>query len=101
MIHWHAVKDYLIGTLAISSTLHTFLPPWDWNPPFVEEGLADFPKLQSFCRRLIAFVFHNRYYKLLIYILGGLAFALRSTFWRGSISMPVQFQKREAENGKV
>lgn len=101
MINYHELKDYAIGTLAIASTLHTVLPPWDWNPPFIEEGLADFPKMQNFCRRLIDFLFHNRYYKLLIYILGGLAFALRSTLWKNSISMPVQFQKKQAENGKV
>lgn len=101
MITWHHVIDIAFVVGATSSALHSLLPPWDWNPPFVEEGLADFPRLQDFLRRLIALIFHNRYYKLLIYILGGFALALRSTVWRGSISMPVQFQKREAENGKL
>lgn len=93
MISNHELSDYITRTLAISSTLHTFLPPWDWHPAFVEEGLADFPKLQKFFRRTIAILFHNRYYKLSIYILGGMAMALRSTIWKKSISMPVQFQK--------
>lgn len=98
MITFHELKDYALATLATCATLHSILPPWDWNPQF--ELLADFPKLQKLLLRSIALLFHNRYYKLIIYIVGFAGAHARSTLWRNQISMPVQFEKLQA-NGKV
>ena len=71
------VKD-ITGLVAGCSLLHTILPPWDWKPEFVEEGLSDFPTAQ----RAFYGVFHNRWYKFLIYAVGYIALNGRSTVWR-------------------
>jgi hypothetical protein len=55
LFHWGA------SIIVISTFLHTFLPPWDF--------LNDFPTLQ-------------KYYKLLIYIVGYTAGNARSTVWQ-------------------
>ena len=60
------------------SLLHTLLPPWDWKPKFVEEGLADFPTAQ----KLFYGAFNNRWYKLIVYTVGYVALNGRSTVWR-------------------
>jgi len=98
VITYHALKDYALGTLAVCATLHSILPPWDWDPPM--KAFEDFPKVQHFFRRLIAVLFHNRYYKLAIYIVGFAGAHARSTLWKNSISMPVQIERMQA-NGKV
>jgi hypothetical protein len=98
VINWHELKDYGIGTLATCATLHSILPPWDWNPSL--DWLSDFPKVQNAARRSIAFVFRNRYYKLAIYIIGFAGAHARSTIWRKSISMPVQFDKMQQDAGQ-
>lgn len=61
----HHIIDILTSVVAICSLLHTLLPPWDF--------LNDFPRAQ-------------KYYKLLIYIIGYLALNGRSTVY-GSISV--------------
>ncbi len=94
---WHQLRDYALGTMATCATLHSILPPWDWNPAI--EWLKDFPKVRSFLLRSIAFLFHNRYYKLTIYIIGFAGAHARSTLWKSSISMPVQFEKMQANGG--
>ena len=52
-------------TVAVCSILHTFLPPWDF--------LNDFPRVQ-------------KYYKLLVYVVGYIAINGRSTVYK-SISV--------------
>lgn len=76
---WHVVLDYATRAVAVCAVLHTFLPPWDWKPQFVVEGLADFPAVQNLFFKSI----HNRYYKLLIYTIGYIAINGRSTIWKG------------------
>lgn len=79
MIHdWHKVLDVVTKIIAVCSFLHTVLPPWDWEPTTVTVGLAEFPLLQ----RAFYAVFHNRYYRLLIYLTGWVALNGRSTIWR-------------------
>ena len=82
MVNWIDLKDPIkdvTEVITLCSFLHTVLPPWDWKPKFIEEGLADFPTSQA------AFysIFHNRWYKLLIYVIGYIALNGRSTLWRG------------------
>lgn len=89
IIHWHELKDYAVNTVAICSTLHAVLPPWDWQPQFVTEGLSDFPRAQNF----MLGIFRNRWYKLIIYTIGYIALNMRSTVWKSSIGMSAQFQK--------
>jgi len=101
MIHlnWHEIADYTTRTVATCGILHSALPPWDWEPEFVTVGLADFPKAQAMFRA----AFHNRYYKLLIYLVGYLALHGRSTFWAGAISVKKQVAEAvaQAQNGKI
>jgi hypothetical protein len=61
MLHTHNLIDIGTETVAICSVLHTVLPPW--------EAFNDFPGPQ-------------KYYKLLIYIIGYLALNGRSTLYR-------------------
>jgi len=83
--NFHELKDYVLEMMVISSALHSILPPWDWDAAF----LADFPWAQ----RLILNFVRNRWYKLAIYGIGYVAVNIRSTLWKNTISMPVQFQK--------
>lgn len=92
-IPWHHIIDVGTEVVAVCSVAHTALPPWDWNPDFVKEGMADFPSAQSVFRG----IFHNRWYKLLIYVIGYVALNGRSTIWRAAISMPNQIAKAMTE----
>lgn len=78
IVHW--VQALRIATAIVSgcSFLHTFLPPWDWKPDFIEVGMSEFP----FIQRCFYRVFHNRYYRALIYIIGFVALNGRSTVWK-------------------
>lgn len=67
-----------LAMVTACSFLHTFLPPWDWKPKFVQEGLVDFPVAQ----KTFYAAFDNRYYKLLVYTVGYIALNGRSTVWR-------------------
>lgn len=91
--------DWFILWLKVTtcaSILHNMLPPFDWKPKFVTEGFIDFPDIQVlFCR-----VFHNRYYKLLIYIVGYVALNGRSTVWAASISIKTQINKAKEDTAK-
>lgn len=60
-MHAHNLIDIGTETVAICSVLHTILPPW--------EAFNDFPAAQ-------------KYYKLLIYVIGYLALNGRSTIYR-------------------
>lgn len=58
------------GTIIVCSILHSTLPPWDF--------LNDFPTLQ-------------KYYKLLIYVIGYVALNARSTVYKSiSTTQPTQ-----------
>lgn len=57
----HQFFDYAAATIVVCSILHTFLPPWDF--------LADFPRAQ-------------KYYKILIYVIGYIAGNARSTVYK-------------------
>jgi len=61
MVTQHQVLDTVTETVFISSILHTLLPPWDF--------LNDFPRAQ-------------KYYKVLIYIIGYAAGNGRSAVYR-------------------
>jgi hypothetical protein len=87
MTAFHELRDGFLIAGAVSSVLHSVLPPWDWEV----EALADFPNAQRIVIRLV----RNRWYKLLIYICGYIAFNARSSIWR-SISMPQQVRKHNA-----
>lgn len=63
----HAVKDVMMDVMVSSSVLHTFLPPWD------ADAFQPFPTFQ-------------KYYKLLIYVIGYIGFNARSTVYK-SISV--------------
>jgi len=97
-LNWHEVADYGTRTVATCSLLHTLLPPWDWEPEFVTVGLVDFPKAQAIIRT----TFHNKYYKLLIYLVGYIALNGRSTLWAGAIGIKKQITEAvaQAQNGK-
>jgi len=82
---WHAIKDYAVNTVAICAFLHTMLPPYNWDPEFVTVGLKEFPASQ----KMFHAVFDNRYYRLLIYVIGYVALHARSTVWQSiSINNP-------------
>lgn len=78
MHDWHKALDIATETVAACSFLHTVLPPWDWQPEFVSSGLSEFPAAQ----KAFYATFHNRYYRLLIYVIGYVALNGRSTIWR-------------------
>lgn len=91
----HELIDYVTRSVALAGTLHTIMPPWNWRPKFVTEGLADFPTAQK------AFygAFSNRWYKLLVYIVGYVALHARSTLWRSlSIDNPKGVNTRLASS---
>lgn len=73
--HW---LDIATETIAVCSMLHTLLPPWDWRPDFVTQGLSEFPAAQ----RAFYAVFNNRWYRALIYLIGWVALNARSTIWK-------------------
>ncbi len=81
MIQWlmahHKLIDWATQTIAFCSVLHTVLPPWDWNPDFVKLGLREFPTSQ----KLFYALFNNRWYRVLVYIIGFMAINMRSTVW--------------------
>ena len=64
MMNWDFAQWAAFGAhvIAISSVLHTVLPPW--------EAFCDFPRLQ-------------KAYKLFIYLLGWVAINFRSRIWSG------------------
>lgn len=68
MISQHQLVDLATETVVACSLLHTFLPPWDF--------LADFPRAQ-------------RYYKLVVYVIGYIGLNARSTVYQ-SVSMKNQ-----------
>lgn len=74
----HHLLDVATETIAVCSFLHTVLPPWDWQPEAVSVGLAEFPVAQ----KAFYAIFHNRYYRLFIYVLGYVALNGRSTIWK-------------------
>lgn len=74
----HQIRDFATRFMVTCSIIHTFLPPWDWEPEFVTVGLSEFPVAQKVFRGF----FHNRYYKLLVYLVGFIAVNLRSTIWK-------------------
>jgi hypothetical protein len=80
MVHpdWHKVLDTTTETIAVCSMLHTVLPPWDWRPDFVTQGLAEFPLAQ----KMFFGVFNNRWYRVAIYTIGFIALNGRSTIWK-------------------
>lgn len=57
----HKIFDYVVGLSFVCSLLHSLLPPWD--------VLQDFPKAQ-------------KYYKVVVYIIGYLAVNARSTVYK-------------------
>lgn len=75
---WKRVLNIGTEVVAACSLLHTVLPPWDWHPDFVEVGMAEFPVAQ----KSFYAVFHNRYYRFLIYLIGYVALNGRSTIWK-------------------
>jgi hypothetical protein len=91
--------DWLVLWLKVTvscSALHNFLPPWDWKPKFITEGLCDFPNAQAtFCK-----IFHNRWYKLLIYVVGYIALNGRTTVWGQSIGIKKQLNQAKEETGQ-
>lgn len=92
-IDWYKLTHIAAEAVAVCSVLHTVLPPWDWDPDFVKDGLADFPAIQAVFRM----AFHNRYYKLLIYMVGYIALNGRSTLWKGAISIGKQLEKARVD----
>lgn len=74
----HRWLDVATETIAICSLLHTVLPPWDWRPDFVTQGLSEFPVAQ----KVFYGVFNNRWYRVLIYGIGYVALNGRSTIWK-------------------
>lgn len=85
-MNWHSIAQEIIdhpwpsitGIIAACSLAHTLLPPYDWKPSFVEEGLAEFPVAQ----KVFYGCFNNRYYKLAVYTVGYVALNGRSTIWK-------------------
>lgn len=90
---------YITGGVTLCSALHSLLPPWNWDPDFVKEGLKEFPGLQ---RRFHSF-FDNRWYRVFVYAVGFVALNARSTFWRSiSVENPKGVNANlQALNGKV
>lgn len=61
MVDIHAIKDYAFDVIICCSVAHNFLPPFEF--------LNDFPTAQ-------------KYYKLLIYVIGYIALNARSTVYK-------------------
>lgn len=79
MMHAHNWLDLATETVAVCSVLHTILPPW--------EAFNDFPAAQ-------------RYYKLLIYIIGYAALNGRSTIYQGISTKDGQLPSKAATESK-
>lgn len=75
---WHKLLLVATSTISVCSFLHTFLPPWDWRPNFVTQGLSEFPKAQ----KIFFATFNNRWYRVLIYLIGYIAINGRSSVWK-------------------
>lgn len=93
LMNHHHLVDVFTEVVAVCSVLHTFLPPYDWNPYFVNTGLAEFPSAQ----KLFHAIFNNRWYRFIVYIIGFTALNARSTIWKGAISIGKQLDKVRAE----
>jgi hypothetical protein len=91
MMTVHELKDIGLAIIVTSSALHTLLPPWDWEAEF----LVDFPRARAGIVRVV----HNRWYKLIVYLVGFVAINARSTLWR-SIAMPRQIRRLE-KSGRI
>jgi hypothetical protein len=78
---------------ATATVIHNLLPPYDWDPEWCRDGLADFPGAQTFVRG----IFRNRWYKLLVYMAGWVAGNIRSTIWAKFISKDIQVAKARKE----
>jgi len=78
----HRLFDSLTEIITVSAFLHSVLPPWDWNPDFVKIGLHEFPTAQNVFYK----TFNNRWYRVMVYVIGFVALHARSTVWR-SISV--------------
>lgn len=80
LINW-ALNNRVVHVITLVTTVcgvaHTFLPPWDWNPDFIKEGLCEFPTVQTIFRKAL----NNRWYRILIYTVGYVAIHGRSTVW--------------------
>jgi len=102
LVQWLITSKYFIyitSVVTMCSALHSVMPPWDWDPYFVRDGLREFPSLQKLFYR----IFNNRWYRIFIYTIGFIALNARSTFWK---SISTQNAKSvnanmEALNGKV
>lgn len=97
LVHNHYVQ-WFTAVVTTCSFLHSVLPPYDWEPDFVNEGLVDFPSAQNAFHA----VFRNRWYKLLIYVTGYVALNARSLIWRSiSINNPNSQNVKNIKNGGV
>lgn len=74
----HKLLDDATEIIASCSILHTLLPPWDWRPDFVTQGMAEFPRAQNVFFK----TFNNRWYRILIYTIGFIALNGRSAIWK-------------------
>ena len=74
----HDTADIVTRTMAVCSLLHTLLPPWD--------VLDDFPTAQ-------------KYYKVVVYVVGYIALNGRSTVYK-SISINNGINYREVRHGR-
>ena len=73
----HATKDIVFDVMVGSSFLHSVLPPWD------ADAFQPFPGFQ-------------KYYRLLIYVMGFVALNARSTVYRSiSIETPGGVNSKE------
>jgi len=100
MLQWlmehHHLVDVVTKVIAVCSVLHTLLPPYDWDPDWCKDGLVDFPDAQKWVRGC----FHNRWYKLLVYVIGYVALNARSTVWAKWISANKQIAAAKATGVK-
>ena len=64
--------------VAVCSLLHSIMPPWDWDPDFVRIGWVEFPSAQNAFHKL----FNNRWYRVMVYVIGYIALNGRSTVWK-------------------
>lgn len=99
LVHWLITSKYFVyitSLVTMCSALHNVLPPWDWDPDFVKVGFAEFPILQ----KLFYKVFNNRWYRILVYMVGFVALNARSTFWKSiSIKNPESINVKKIQNG--
>ena len=79
--HEHAFKDIITDVVFLSSLSHSLLPPWD------AEVFAPFPTFQ-------------KYYKVLVYVIGFMGLNARSTVYRSISTEKVGgVNERERRNG--